>query len=315
MKKVLFCILLFLFISDRSIAWESSVGIGYQGRLFAQKDELGSTNRDNIIKPTYSHELSLNGAFLFDINSKLRSGFDLSLGYGKFYVQEDIKNLQIWTVIPGFNIQHISKDFNLQLKSGFIINGITSGYTKNVDIDAGIFSISLRIAVETFGSQRIFIEPQAIVSPSIGHKIIAAPAIVIGIESIFNPKKIIEKVIDKPDIRVIEPPKEITPVVIPEPTTPVSIPAPATETEKPALLKFNGDNFISPESLGFLEKVVKIHNSVSSVIKVNYSKGENAKKKAQALYTWFIQYGVNKDEVQLAPGLKGKEIRIEVVPK
>lgn len=315
MKKVLFVILLLLFIPSESNAWESSIGTGYQGRIFRPKDDLGSTNEFNIIHPKFSNQLALDGSFLFGANSFFKTGLSLSFAYGKFYIQENVNNLQIWSSTIALDLQHTNKNLNFHLKPGFIINGVTSGYTEKIDIDAGVFSFGVRISINLFGSQRFFIEPQMLLTPQIGMKVATEPVIVIGIESIFKPNKIIEKVIDKPEIRVIEPPKEITPVVIPEPATPVSIPAPVTETEKPAVLKFSGDNLISPESLGFLEKVVKIHNSVLSVIKINFSKGENAKKKAEALYTWFIQYGVNKDEVQLAPGLKGKEIRIEVVPK
>lgn len=310
MKKLL--LLISLFVPFSVYAWESSVGIGYSGRLFKEKDELGSTTIANKVKPKYSNQLALNGSVLFSANSFLRAGFDLTLAYGNFYIQENITNLQIWTAIIALDIEYINKNFSLQLKPGFIVNGVTLNYTKEVDVDAGVFSLGLRASTEVFNSQRIFVEPQMIVTPQIGLTFATSPAIIVGIENIFKPKKVIQKVVE---VLPVEIPKEITPIKLPEPATPVSLPALATETAKPVALKFTGENGLSDESLGFLEKVVKVHNSIPSIIKINYSRGENAKKKAEALYTWFIKYGVKENEVQIIPGLKGKEIRIEVAPK
>jgi hypothetical protein len=294
-------------------AWESSVGVGYYGTLFVQKNELGSTTRANIIKPDHSNELAVNGSFLFDINPFIKTGLDLTLGYGRFYVQENINNLQIWNTIVALDIQYTDKDFILQLKPGFNINGITSGYTKKVDIDAGVFSVGLRASIGAFDSQRIFIEPQVIITPSVGTGLIASTAMIVGIEKVFK-KKVIEKIIEKPVVNIIELPKEITPVKLPEPETPVVIPEPATPAA-PSTLKFDG-NDLSQGSNGFLENIVKIHNKLPSIIKIYYSKRESAKKKADSLYSWFIKHDVKEDEVNVIYNeANKKEIKIEVVPK
>ena len=109
--------------------------------------------------------------------------------------------------------------------------------------------------------------------------------------------------------------KEITPVVLPTPATPVEVKPIVVEAKpKKRVLKFNGD-VLDDESFGFLENIVEIHKSTPSTIVVSYSRGNKAKKKAEVLYDWFTTHGADKKDVKSIPGLKGKEIKIEVTPK
>lgn len=330
MKKLL--ILLLLLVPHIADAWESTVGVGVYARRFNEKDQLGALSKDEGLKPESSAGLALNGSFLFNVSPALSFGPDLSLTYSWLSAPQQ-NNLQTQSFIAAGNLQYSDNGFSLALKPGFIINSLTSEYDVKIDFDTG-FITSVKVGSEVMDSARFYFEPQLIITPSTEARnvFVNSFALVIGIENVFRPKKpvqaikVIEIVVDPPKeitpvklpevitpvapVVVIEPPKEITPVKLPEPPTPVQ----PVEKPKPLVLKFDG-NELSPESIGFLENIVKIHNSVASVIKVNHSRGNNAKKKAEILYTWFTNHGAKKKEVLVVPGLKGKEIRIEVVPK
>lgn len=330
MKKLLILLLLIPHIAN---AWESTVGVGAYTRKFNEKDQLGAVSKDTSLNLENSAGLALNGSFLFNISPVLLFGPDLTIAYSWLSApQQD--NLQTQSLIAAGNLQYSDNGFNFALKSGFILNSLTTGYKTKVDFDTG-FIASIKVGADIFDSIRFYFEPQLIMAPSVESKndFVNSFAFAIGVENVFKPKnpakavKVVEIVVDQPkEITpvklpevitpvvvapiVVEPPKEITPVKLPESSTPVQ----PIEKPKPLALKFDGDN-LSPESIGFLENVVKIHKSVASVIKVHHSKGDSAKNKAEVLYTWFINHGAKKEEVLIVPGLKGKEIRIEVVPK
>ena len=337
MKKLL--ILLLLLVPKVTDAWESTIGVGAYARRFNEKDQLGALSKDEGLKPESSAGLALNGSFLCSVSPSLLFGPDLTITYSWLSApQQD--NLQTQSLIAAGNLQYNDNGFSLALKSGFILNSLTTEYDIKIDFDTG-FITSVKVGSEVMDSARFYFEPQLIITPSIEAKnsFVNSFALVIGVENIFRPKKkvevvkVVEAVVEPPkEITpvklpevitpvaappiivlapiVVEPPKEITPVKLPEPVTPVQ----PIEKPKPLALKFDGNN-LSPESIGFLENVVKIHKSIASVIKVHHSRGKNAKKKSEVLYTWFINHGAKKEEVLVVPDLKGKEIKIEVVPK
>ena len=311
MKKLLSLLLLIPSIAN---AWEASVGAGVYSRRFNDKDQLGVVLKEEPLKLDASAGLALNGSFLFSASSFLKVGPEASLIYG----WAGKENSQVATAMVGPSVQFGDNGFYIVLKPSFTINMLTNGYTDKVDIDTG-FATSVKVSAQVFETKRFFFEPQLILSPSVEAKYSFVPSfgIIIGIENIFVPSKPVQvqpvAIPVEPTPVVVETPKEATPVVLPTPATPVEKPV---ETNKPKkkVLKFNGDN-LDDESLGFLENIVSIHKSVPSTIVVSYSRGENAKKKADVLYNWFSTHGADKENVQTEPGLKDKEIKIEVKPK
>ena len=311
MKKLLSLLLLLPSIAN---AWEASVGAGVYSRRFNDKDQLGVYLKEEPLKLDASAGLALNGSFLFSASSFLRVGPEASLIYG----WAGKENSQVATAMVGPSIQLEDNGFYIALKPSFTINMLTNGYDDKIDIDTG-FATSLKVSAQVFETKRFFFEPQLILSPSVEAKysFVSSFGIIIGIENIFAPSKPVQVQPVVIPVQatpvVVETPKEITPVVLPTPTTPVEKPVEVIKPKK-KVLKFNGDA-LDDESLGFLENIVSIHKSVPSTIVVSYSRGENAKKKADVLYTWFTTHGADKENVQTEPGLKDKEIKIEVKPK
>ena len=318
MKKLLSLLLLLPSIAN---AWEASVGAGAYTRRFNEKDQLGVVLKEEPLKLEASAGLALNGSFLFSASSFLKVGPEASLIYG----WASKENSQVATVMVGPSIQLEDNGFYIALKPSFAINMLTNGYDDKIDIDTG-FATSLKVSAQVFDTKRFFFEPQLILSPSVEAKysFVSSFGIIIGIENIFAPSKPVQVQPVVIPVQatpvVVETPKEATPITVetPKEITPVALPTPATPVEaskpKKKVLKFNGDN-LDDESLGFLENIVSIHKSVPSIIVVSYSRGENAKKKADVLYNWFSTHGADKENVQTIPGLKDKEIKIEVKPK
>lgn len=307
MKKLLSLLLLLPSIAN---AWESSLGVGAYNRQFNKKDQLGVVLKEEPLKLLSSTGLALNGNFLFDASSFLKVGPEASLIYG----WAEKNNSQVATIMIGPSIQFSDSVFSAAFKPSFTVNMLTEKYKNKIDADTG-FAVALKIGAEVFEKKRFYFEPQLLLAPSVEAKysFVSSFGIIIGIENIFTPSKPVQvqPVIIPVEATpvAVEAPKEITPVVLPAAATPV-------ETSKPKkkVLKFNGDA-LDDESLGFLENIVSIHKSVPSIIVVSYSRGENAKKKADVLYTWFTTHGADKENVQTTPGLKDKEIKIEVKPK
>jgi hypothetical protein len=328
MKKLLS---LFLLLPSIANAWEASVGVGAYTRRFNEKDQLGVVLKEEPLKLEASTGLALNGSFLFSASSFLRIGPDISLAYGP--TSKD--NLQAGTAMIGPSIQYGDNGFNIAFKPSFAVNILTAGYDDKIDIDTG-FAAAMKVSAQVFETKRFFFEPQLILAPSTEAKYVFVPSfgIIIGIENIFTPSKPVQVqpvvipvqatpvVVEAPKevTPVVEPPKEITPVVLPTPATPIEIkpievkPIVVEAKPKKRILKFNDDK-LDDESLGFLENIVEIHKSTPSTIVVSYSRGDKAKKKADVLYTWFTTHGADKKDVKSIPGLKGKEIKIEVAPK
>ena len=313
MKKLLSLLLLLPSIAN---AWEASVGAGAYTRRFNEKDQLGVVLKEEPLKLDASAGLALNGSFLFSASSFLRVGPEASLIYG----WAGKENSQVATAMVGPSIQLEDNGFYIALKPSFVLNMLTNGYTDKVDIDTG-FATSLKVSAQVFETKRFFFEPQLILSPSVEAKnsFVSSFGIIIGIENIFAPSKPVQvqPVVIPVQVTpvVIETPKEITPVVLPTPATPVEVKPIVVEAKpKKRVLKFNGD-VLDDESLGFLENIVEIHKSTPSTIVVSYSRGNKAKKKAEVLYDWFTTHGADKKDVKSIPGLKGKEIKIEVTPK
>jgi hypothetical protein len=329
MKKLLSLLLLIPSIAN---AWEASVGAGVYSRRFNDKDQLGVVLKEEPLKLDASAGLALNGSFLFSASSFLKVGPEASLIYG----WAGKENSQVATAMVGPSVQFGDNGFYIVLKPSFTINMLTNGYTDKVDIDTG-FATSVKVSAQVFETKRFFFEPQLILSPSVEAKYSFVPSfgIIIGIESIFAPSKPVQVqpvvipvqatpvVVEAPKEAtpvIIETPKEITPVVLPTPATPVEVksievkPIVVEAKPKKRVLKFNGD-VLDDESLGFLENIIEIHKSTPSTIVVSYSRGNKAKKKADVLYTWFTTHGADKKDVKSIPGLKGKEIKIEVTPK
>ena len=324
MKKLLSLLLLLPSIAN---AWEASVGAGAYTRRFNEKDQLGVVLKEEPLKLEASAGLALNGSFLFSASSFLRVGPEASLIYG----WAGKENSQVATAMVGPSVQFGDNGFYIALKPSFTVNMLTNGYTDKVDIDTG-FATSVKVSAQVFETKRFFFEPQLILSPSVEAKYSFVPSfgIIIGIENIFAPSKPVQVqpvvipveatpvVVETP--KLVEAPKEITPVVLPTPATPVEIkpievkPIVVEAKPKKRVLKFNGD-VLDDESLGFLENIIEIHKSTPSTIVVSYSRGNKAKKKADVLYTWFTTHGADKKDVKSIPGLKGKEIKIEVTPK
>ena len=324
MKKLLSLLLLLPSIAN---AWEASVGAGAYTRRFNEKDQLGVVLKEEPLKLEASAGLALNGSFLFSASSFLRVGPEASLIYG----WAGKENSQVATAMVGPSVQFGDNGFYIALKPSFAVNMLTNGYTDKVDIDTG-FATSVKVSAQVFETKRFFFEPQLILSPSVEAKYSFVPSfgIIIGIENIFTISKPVQVqpvvipveatpvVVEKP--KPVEAPKEITPVVLPTPATPVEIkpievkPIVVEAKPKKRVLKFNGDS-LDDESLGFLENIIEIHKSTPSTIVVSYSRGNKAKKKADVLYTWFTTHGADKKDVKSIPGLKGKEIKIEVTPK
>ena len=313
MKKLLSLLLLLPSIAN---AWEASVGAGAYTRRFNEKDQLGVVLKEEPLKLDASAGLALNGSFLFSASSFLKVGSEASLIYG----WAGKENSQVATAMVGPSIQLEDNGFYIALKPSFTINMLTNGYDDKIDIDTG-FATSLKVSAQVFETKRFFFEPQLILSPSVEAKnsFVSSFGIIIGIENIFAPSKPVQvqPVVIPVQVTpvVIETPKEITPVVLPTPATPVEVKPIVVEAKpKKRVLKFNGD-VLDDESLGFLENIIEIHKSTPSTIVVSYSRGNKAKKKADVLYTWFSTHGADKKDVKSIPGLKGKEIKIEVTPK
>ena len=327
MKKFVFLVFTFLLlISSNVSAWEATFDLGYYGRLFNQKDELGATRPKQDTKFNFTNGLALNGNLLFGAKS-FSFGPELSFNYGL----TDTRSLQTQAVALSLATQYNYGPLNFGLKTGVVSNILTEDFMDKLDADTG-FIFGFKGSADIFEGQQFFFEPQLFLSPSTMSEGSFVPsfALVIGIQKRIKPTqpavekpkveqpKPVEKPVVVPPAPVILP-KEPTPVVVEEKKSePIKLPEPVTPTqvEKPKqlVLKFNENN-LSEESSGFLENVIKIHNSVLSIIKINYSSGKNAKKKSEVLYNWFVEHGVKKEEVQTIPGLKGKEIKLEVTPK
>lgn len=322
MKKLIFLITIFLLLISNNIsAWEATFDAGYYGRLFNQKDQLGATKPKQDTKFNFTNGLALNGNLLFGARS-FSFGPELSFNYGL----TDTKSLQTQAVALSLMSQYNHGPLNFGLKTGVVTNILTEDFMDKIDADTG-FIFSFKGSADIFEGQQFFFEPQLFLSPSTvsAGSFVPSFAFAIGVQKtiksapvrIEQPKQAEKPIVVSPAPVVL--PKEPTPVMVEErKPEPIKLPEPVTPTQvekpKPLVLKFNENN-LSEESTGFLENVIKIHNSVLSIIKINYSSGKNAKKKSEVLYNWFVEHGVKKEEVQTIPGLKGKEIKLEVTPK
>ena len=318
MKKLLSLILLLPSIAN---AWESSVGIGAYHRRFDSKDQLGTAVKEEPLKLNTAAGLALNGSFLFSASSIWGIGSEASLAYG----WAEKKNSQVASVMIGPSIQYGDSGFSVALIPSFAVNILTDNYKNKIDADTG-FAVGIKVGAEIFDRKRFYFKPQLLISPSVEAKysFVQSFSLIIGIENIFASSKPVQVQPVVIPVQatpvVVETPKEITPVVLPTPATPVEVkpievkPIVVEAKPKKRVLKFNGDS-LDDESLGFLENIIEIHKSTPSIIVVSYSRGNKAKKKADVLYTWFTTHGADKKDVKSIPGLKGKEIKIEVTPK
>ena len=313
MKKLLSLLLLLPSIAN---AWEASVGAGVYSRRFNDKDQLGVYLKEEPLKLNTAAGLALNGSFLFSASSIWGIGSEASLAYG----WAEKKDSQVASVMIGPSIQYGDRGFSVALIPSFAVNILTDNYKNKIDADTG-FAVGIKVGAEIFDRKRFYFKPQLLISPSVEAKysFVQSFSLIIGIENIFAPSKPVQvqPVVIPVQVTpvVIETPKEITPVVLPTPATPVEVKPIVVEAKpKKRVLKFNGD-VLDDESLGFLENIIEIHKSTPSIIVVSYSRGNKAKKKADVLYTWFTTHGADKKDVKSIPGLKGKEIKIEVTPK
>ena len=351
MRKLL---LILLFIPSLAQAWEVGVGFGGWGRDFDPRDQLGAFSPEEGLKPKNASGFEIHSYFLFDLVERLRIGPDLSIHYGWIRAPKqerlDVNNLNVGTVIIGTTLEREGA-INVAITPGFVVNTLTTDWVEKVDADTG-FSLSIKTSAELYGKSRFFIKPQIIVAPSVEGKneFVGSFALVVGVEAFCSSNPPREQKINKTEpiapIHTVDLPKEATPasVELPKETTPIKVEpkeapqAPQMPQEPPKLeeppveppiqkeelvappkpkkmvLKFDG-NDLSPDSIGFLENIVRIQKENPSIIRVHYSRGKNAKKKAKVLYDWFINYGVQQEEVQLVDKLKGREIKIEVILK
>lgn len=330
MKKIIFLISAFLLLfSNNSSAWEATFDAGYYGRLFNQRDQLGATSSKENTRFNFSSGLALNGNYLFGAKS-FSFGPELTLNYG----WTDTSSLQTQAAALSLLSQYSYGSLNFGFKTGVTTNILTEDYMNKIDADTGLI-FGFKASADIFEGQRFFFEPQLYLSPSTTSEwsLVPSYALVIGLQKVVKPRVVV-----KTTVVSIVLPREVTPVKLPESATttiepviklepivvkqktpePVVLPEPSTPTQvekpKPLILKFDGNN-LSPESNGFLENVLKIHNNSPSIIKIHYSNGKNAKKKSEILYNWFVEHGAKKEETQTVSGLKGKEIKLEVAPK
>lgn len=327
MKKFVFLVFTFLLlISSNVSAWEATFDLGYYGRLFNQKDELGATRPKQDTKFNFTNGLALNGNLLFGAKS-FSFGPELSFNYGL----TDTRSLQTQAVALSLATQYNYGPLNFGAKAGVVSNILTEDFMDKLDADTG-FIFGFKGSADIFEGQQFFFEPQLFLSPSTMSEgsFIPSFAFVIGVQKRIKPT---QPVVEKPKVEQPKPvekpfvvppapvvlPKEPTPVVVEEkkpepikPPEPVKLPEPAKpilpEIPKPLTLNFNG-NEVDPAST-LLEAVLKAYNSKPSVIVIAHKK--ESKKRANSVAEHFKKNGVKPEDIQLKPGPYENSIKISV---
>jgi len=331
MKKLVFLLSAFLLlISSNVFAWEATFDLGYYGRLFNQKDELGATRPKQDTKFNFTNGLALNGNFLFGAKS-FSFGPELTLNYGF----TDTSSLQTQAVALSLASQYNYGSLNFGAKAGVVSNILTQDYMNKIDADTG-FIFGFKGSADIFEGQQFFFEPQLFLSPSTMKEGSFVPsfAFVIGVQKRIKPTQ--PKPVEQPKVETPKPvekpvvvppapvvlPKEPTPVVVeqkkPEPIKPpepVKLPEPPTpiqvEKPKPLTLNFIG-NEVDPSST-LLEAVLKACNNKPSVIIIAHR--VQSKNRANSVAEYFKKNGVKPEDIQLKSDLKDNSIKISVKNK
>lgn len=317
MKKLVFLVSAFLLlITSNVFAWEATFDLGYYGRLFNQKDELGATRPKQDTKFNFTNGLALNGNFLFGAKS-FSFGPELSLNYGL----TDTSSLQTQMVALSLASQYNYGSLNFGAKAGVATNILTEGFMDKLDADTG-FVFGFKGSADIFEGQQFFFEPQLFLSPSTMSEGSFVPsfALVIGIQKRIKPTPVkvveqpkpIEKPVVVPPVPVVLP-KEPTPVVVEEKKPePIKLPEPPTPTQaekpKPLTLNFIG-NEVDPAST-LLEAVLKAYNSKPSVIVISHKK--ESKNRANSVAEHFKKNGVKAEDIKLKLGSYENSIKISV---
>jgi len=325
MKKLLFLLLLFPL---NVFAVEASLGISYGFRKFDKDDELGSVTAKKALTPNLSNTFNIHTSFLW--GDKIKYGPFLGAGYGSLRVEEvgthylnkktiETPNIPFQSFLTGVQIQ----TNNFFFVPAFYVHSITYGLSSDIaDADSG-FSFFFGYSKNLFTNQKLFVMAQLFLTPSIerNYDVIPSYGFSIGIENLFEEKKLVQKVEDSVILS-----EETTPVTLSQQATKieepvVSLPQPATKTDgaeteqkQPSTLKFN-ENTLDGGSNGFLDKLLKVHKTFSSVIRIYHSQDKNSKAKAESLVAWFVEKGIEKQDIIVVGNLKTKGIKIEIFKK
>lgn len=338
MKKLLMLLLALIF-PNQATAWESTIGLGYDHRHFDSNDQLGAVSPDKKLSPTHSSGFRLGGSLLWNVHDNYGIGPEVWLSHGwlsaprqKGYVTKtagEIRtdDLTVQSVSVAAKVQVIEGGgYRLFVKPGFLITDLTSGFSDSVDIDTGA-SLGFELAGDVRGSNRFFVDVQAVLSPSTEGpgRFVISSNLVLGLQWVFANKHHVEvqepvkpepekqeKVPDPP--KPAELPKIVTPAALPETITPSEIkPIPETQKVK-GTLKLDAGGKLDPGSYSLIQKVIDVHNEKPSVIKILYKKDEQ--KLAEEIANHVISKGCPKEDVSLESSENlEKPIKISVVPK
>ena len=319
MKKLVFLLSAFLLlISSNVFAWEATFDLGYYGRLFNQKDELGATRPKQDTKFNFTNGLALNGNFLFGAKS-FSFGPELTLNYGF----TDTSSLQTQAIALSLASQYNYGSLNFGAKAGVVSNILTQDYMNKLDADTG-FIFGFKGSADIFEGQQFFFEPQLFLSPSTMKEGSFVPsfAFVVGVQKRIKPTqpkvetpKPVEKPVVVPPAPVVLP-KEPTPAVVEQKKPePVKLPEPPTPTQvekpQPLTLNFIG-NEVDPAST-LLEAVLKAYNNKPSIIIIAHR--IQSKNRANSVAEHFKKNGVKPEDIQLKSDLKDNSIKISVKNK
>lgn len=246
----------------QAVAWESTVGLGYDHRHFDSNDQLGAVSLDKKLSPTHSSGLRLGGSVIWEVGDNYKIGPEiwlsqswLSLPYQSGYVTKtagkiDTDDLTIQSVAISAKTQVIEGGgHRLFLKPGFLVTNLNSGLSDSVDTDTGAF-LGFELASDIGKHNRFFVDVQAVFSPSTEgpRQLVVSSNLVLGVQWVFRNEtdsKVPEPVktelakqeklhepakpaTDPPKVveasKPVEPPKPATPVVAPETPKIIEVP-------------------------------------------------------------------------------------------
>lgn len=340
MKKVILLVAMFLSSASPAMAWESTLGLGWEHRHFSQDDQLGATSPTSSLRPTSSNGLRVTGSWLRPTVYGVEAGPEFSVGnswlavphqsnyYTKTAGKIDTSALTTQSVVISAKIRVLDwRRHLLFLKPGFLVTNLTSG-TDRVDADTGSV-LGIEIASEKGDDVRASVDVQAILSPTARgkHEYDLSFGLVLSLQRVFRgkPETVVSQPVkvEPPKVVAVEQPKSESvktpePVKLAAPATPVTPPVtkePEAQKVK-ATLKLDANGKLSPESYPLIQKVIDTYRAKPSTIRVLHRKDESSAWLAEEIRQWVVSKGVPVGDVQLDPTANlDKPIRINIVPR